>query len=243
MCKSQVENFFYLCGHINNIELPSLNPDCPKTEVLKRWDVVTKFPRCLGVRGGWGHFMIETTPCGGFEGEIDQLYPLDNQPLWQKYTEREIWEQRELFLKHTVDVFAQQRRKLEKKEFVDESLKGVSPIEMTYYVDSTEAYNPIVKRVPKPEVHDDTCAICKGLLGGDGDEACGSKEVGKLPCEHVFGYDCIRELIYNHKYDHCPLCNHKFRIYRFMDEFCHTGDFETKEAPITEALRDSGFSG
>jgi hypothetical protein len=146
-------------------------------------------------------------------------------------------------LEHVAEEFAQKRRELEKQEFVDQSLKGVSPIEMTYYVDSTEAYNPIVKRVPEPEVHDDTCAICKGSLGGEGDDVCESKEVGKLPCEHAFGYDCIRELIYGNGYDHCPLCNHKFRIFRCMDKRFHTGDFEAKEARVMEALRNSVFGG
>lgn len=245
MCKAQIENFFYLCGHINDIECPSVNLNCQKTEISKRWDVVNKCPRCIGVRGGWGHFALEKTPwpCGGFDGEIDILYPLEDQPPWQKYTEPEIWKQRKQFLKQVVEELAQRRREFEKKEYMEELMKGVSPIEMTYYVDSTEAYNPIVKRVPEPEVHDETCAICKGSLGGDGDEACESRGVGRLPCEHVFGYDCIKELIYDHKYDHCPLCNQNFRIYRFLDEFCRTGDFEIKEAPVMEALRDCVFGG
>jgi len=79
---------------------------------------------------------------------------------------------------------ALRRRENEKLVYWGESVKGVSPIEMAYFVDSTEgeAYNPIVKRVLKPEVHDETCAICKGSLGGDGDEACDGKGVALRAC-------------------------------------------------------------
>lgn len=242
MCRAQVEQLFYLCGYINNFELPSLNSNCDAVEIVKRWNVTTKFPQCEGLRSGWAQVTLEGIPCKCYTGQATTIYSLHDEP-YTKYTQPEIWQRRKAFLVKVHAHCAENRRGFEQEVFQDEYLKGVSRIEQTYFVDSTEAVNPIIRAVPKSELPDsqEECAICKGILAKDGDEGCESTQAGRLPCEHIFGYNCIRQLIYDNRYNRCPLCSQGFNIHRTLDKICHTGDFKIDETRVMQQLRDAVF--
>lgn len=108
------------------------------------------------------------------------------------------------------------RRKLEEATFIDETIKGVHPLECTYFLYLPHPLNPLFKSISIPQP-DTECKLCYGsLLEGAGDP-CESKESCQLPCGHVFGLECVKEVFCDLKRDCCPVCYWRYKIVRDSD--------------------------
>ncbi|KFY18506.1 hypothetical protein V493_08557 [Pseudogymnoascus sp. VKM F-4281 (FW-2241)] len=99
-----------------------------------------------------------------------------------------------------------------------------------YYVPNSASDDTDLLVIPQqPETIGESCAICMVEFGaGDGDD------VRRLPCTHLFHYECILRWLYNLN---CPVCRRVYvvrRIPRFVDdegEMDLTGGGETEQTP------------
>ncbi|KAF4636072.1 hypothetical protein G7Y89_g2011 [Cudoniella acicularis] len=67
-----------------------------------------------------------------------------------RYSILELWEHRRLFLKHANELDARGKKQLEHDIYIDEMIKGVSPLESIYFIDSKEPLNPLLKNMQVP---------------------------------------------------------------------------------------------
>ncbi|OBT65075.1 hypothetical protein VE03_05204 [Pseudogymnoascus sp. 23342-1-I1] len=84
---------------------------------------------------------------------------------------------------------------------------GVPP-ECYYVPNNASDDTDLLVRVQQPETDGESCAVCiTEFSTGDGDD----DNVRRLPCGHLFHYECILRWLYNRN---CPVCRREYALAR-----------------------------
>ncbi|KFX89808.1 hypothetical protein O988_08485 [Pseudogymnoascus sp. VKM F-3808] len=105
-----------------------------------------------------------------------------------------------------------------------------------YYVpDKADDETDLLVRLQEPRTGEDQCVVCMDQLS-EGDD------IRRLPCGHLFHYECIRRWLFNRR---CPVCRQRYEIKglpRFSDEDGE-GDSNDGSEPATSSPPPAPSSG
>ncbi|ELR05180.1 hypothetical protein VC83_06528 [Pseudogymnoascus destructans] len=93
-------------------------------------------------------------------------------------------------------------------------------IQALYYVPDNASDETGLLERPDPVPVGDTCAVCMMDLGAEGSDG---EDVRRLPCGHLFHYECILRWLYN---GNCPVCRHSKEVH---DKDVHSKEVHSKD--------------
>ncbi|KAG9233434.1 hypothetical protein BJ875DRAFT_464218 [Amylocarpus encephaloides] len=210
MCQLLTTWFFYKCGHIVSYKLPSVNPSCQNTSEYKDFNFDSKCPSCPLPDGFACLTYKNAIPCGGFSSKQVEKSTLQSPPV-SHYTPKQLWARRSDFLSQINEQLAQ---KFEFEICLDEEIKGVHPIDRTYFLGSNNPILPLFQEVTTSG-ENIQCGVCE-FQDSKFAFICASKTHCQLPCGHTFGRACI-EAAFAEGGDACPSCEQEFVICRDAD--------------------------
>ncbi|KAI6710830.1 hypothetical protein JHW43_006624 [Diplocarpon mali] len=228
MCRLRQINFFHNCTHLQEVLVPSLNPDCGK-KILGRDYIMSEWcPRCK-----WSGFLApfqyqeyaSGVACGGFKDKVTREVRLHEASFEDELDRIHLWFRRQQELRGPSWAF---RKKLRIDAYLavreQEEAMEVSRRDRTYFVDEFDRERPddprnddLYRGVTPAEVprEKDTCGICRGSMTAesmDADDGCSSKSACALPCEHYFGVTCLSGWMIREEKNSCPTCRQEYKI-------------------------------
>ncbi|PBP15809.1 hypothetical protein BUE80_DR013442 [Diplocarpon rosae] len=228
MCRLRQINFFHNCTHLQEVVVPSCNPDCRK-KILGRDYIMSEWcPRCK-----WSGFLVpfkyqeyaRGVECGGFSGKVTREVTLHDGTSTDELDNVQLWFRRQQELRGPcwafrktlrIDAYLQIREQEEAME--------VSPRDRTYFMDEFDKEYPddprnddLYREVTPEEIpqEKDICGICQGSMNAgssDAEDWCSSRSACALPCDHYFGVACLSGWMIEKEKNSCPTCRQEYKI-------------------------------
>jgi len=223
MCIQHHQNFHFNCGHVQDIFIPSIDPQCQKRKYSMYYHLAEPdnpqqgwCPRCL-----WTQFVIPKSyqetglalPCGGLTGEVIRTIAMD-PAQFKCITTDDLWLKRDEWLDKRENFREDQLVELLAAKTDEEHAAGVGVLDRTYLISRTYRDDEFLKPVSPKDVEQGVVCLCGGELGVRGQDGCNLTFSCKLPCGHIGGYDCFLGWFETQRKNTCPSCRAKYEILR-----------------------------
>lgn len=195
MCSFLKVIFFWRCGHVDGYRVPSLHPECKDDgNPICEYNFQQKCRLCNGDAILKGTLISETgITCGEFSGKIEFLSKVRPRQDYSSSTPAE----------------AEEKFRSTQRRFHE---TYISCKDFNYH-NLSHSFKKTLKIVSKEDIatKQSKCPICLADFTHDANQDC-SSTYAVNPCSngHIFGAECLHEMIEIMYQTKCPLCQEEF---------------------------------